>query len=316
MPEKKAARNLTLAALALALSCSGCIQSTTDPADVASLVELTFQGLRPLGGGLKYQAWAVTRRGGVFQGVPFLVFDVSRSGALVDPVQDTVLTGPFLVRLPTQDIEGVAISLELTQGEFTFSSYSYLLGGEVEGKIAQLEPASWMGLDMALAGMTGRYVLETPTGGDGEGDLSGIWFLDRSGGTPVPGLDLPEAVAGWTYEGWVVVGADTLSTGKFSNPIGADASNRFCGEGATPPYPGEDFLANPPAGVSFPLNLPGAEVFVTLEPWGTWDLEPLSPFFLRLMEGEIPPSANPGDAYGLNSLFDHLPRGTARIRKP
>jgi hypothetical protein len=70
MLEKKAAGGLTLAALAVALSCSGCIQGTTDPADVASLVELTFQGLRPLGGGLKYQAWAVTRRGGYFRGFP------------------------------------------------------------------------------------------------------------------------------------------------------------------------------------------------------------------------------------------------------
>ena len=316
MRKKNAHGGLTLAALTVALSCSGCIQGTTDPADVASLVELTFQGLRPLGEGLKYQAWAVTRRGGVFQGVPFLVFDVSPSGALVDPVQDTVLTGPFLVRLATRDIEGVALSLELTQGEFTTSSYSYLLGGEVEGKIAQLEPASWMGLDMDLAGMTGGYMLETPTGGDGEGDLSGIWFLDRSGGTPVPGLDLPEAVAGWTYEGWVVVGTDTLSTGKFSTPTGADASNRFCGEDPAPPFPGEDFLVDPPAGVSFPLNLPGAEVFVTLEPWGTWDLEPQSPVFLRLLEGEIPHSAVSGESYGLSSLFNQLPRGTARVRKP
>lgn len=313
---KKAPTTLTLIALSLPLSLSGCIQNTTDPGDIASLVELTFEGLRPLGGGLKYQAWAVTRRGGVFQGVPFLVFDVSSSGALVDPVQDTVLTGPFVVRLGTRDIEGIAISLELTQGEFTSSSYSYLLGGEVEGKVAQLELAPWMGLNMDLSGMTGRYVLETPTDGEGEGKLSGIWFLDRSGGTPAPGLELPEAVAGWTYEGWVVVGTDTLSTGKFSAVSGADLANRYCGGEPAPPFPGEDFLEDPPAGVAFPLHLAGAKVFVTLEPWQSWDLEPQSPFFLRLMEGEIPPSANPGDAYGLNSLFDHLPRGTARVRKP
>lgn len=302
--------------IAWAVSLSACVQGTTDPSDVASLVDLTFEGLQPLSGGLKYQAWAVTQRSGVFQGVPFLVFNVSPSGALMDPVQDTVITGPFVVRIGTRDIEGIAISLELTQGEFTSSSYSYLLGGEVEGKVAQLELAPWMGLNMDLSGMTGRYVLETPTDGEGEDELAGIWFLDRSGGTPVPGLELPEAVAGWTYEGWVVVGTDTLSTGKFSAASGADLANRYCGEEAAPPFPGEDFLLDPPTGVAFPFHLPGAKVFVTLEPWQSWDLEPLSPFFLRLLEGEIPRSAVPGEPYALVSLFDRLPRGMAQLLKP
>ena len=316
MRKKKAPTCLTLTALSVAVCFSGCIQSTMDPADRLSLVELTFEGLQPLGGGLKYQAWAVTQRSGVFQGAPFLVFNVDLGGALIDPVQDTILTGPFLVHLAAQDIAGIAISLELTDGKFASSSYSYLLGGIVEGKLAQLELAPWLGLNMELSGMTGRYLLGTPTDGDVENESAGIWFLDESGPAPVPGLGLPDAEAGWDYEGWVVVGSDTLSTGKFSAAIGADKLNRYCGAEPAPPFPGEDFLVDPPTGVAFPLHLPGAKVFVTLEPWETWDLEPGSPFFLRLLEGEISHSAVPGMSHGLTSLFDQLPRGTARVRKP
>ena len=44
---------LTLAGL---LPFSGCVQSTVDPADRISMVDLSFHGLEPLKSGLKYQA--------------------------------------------------------------------------------------------------------------------------------------------------------------------------------------------------------------------------------------------------------------------
>lgn len=302
--------------LAGLLPFGGCVQSTTDPADRISMVDLSFQGLEPLKGGLKYQAWAVTRRSGLYQGLPFLVFNVNEAGALVDPVQDTVLTGPFQLTLAADAVYGIAVSLEITEGSFVSDSYSYLLGGVVEGKAADLELAPWLGLNMNLSGMAGWYVLGTPTDGDPQNEEAGIWFLDGSGPGPVPGLNLPDVEPGWNYEGWVVVGSDTLSTGKFSTAAGPDLSNRHSGERPAPAFPGEDFLSDPPENVTFPLHLPGASVFVTLEPWNTWDTEPQSPFFLRLLEGEVPQAAVPGRAYELTSLFDHLPRGTAFVRKP
>jgi hypothetical protein len=295
---------------------SGCVQSATDPGDLGALVELSFEGLQPLDPGLKYQVWAVTERSGVFQGLPFLLFDVDEEGRMVDPVQDTLLAGPFLLTLPVDEVYAIAVSLELSQGEFSSASASYLLGGILEGRTADLELSPWVALNMDLSQMGGRYVLGTPTAANGEDGVAGIWFMDGSGAAAVPGLDLPGAVPGWLYEGWVVVGADTLSTGKFSAASGQDLSDSFCGEGPVPEYPGEDFLVDPPHGVAFPLHLPGARVLITLEPWGTWDLEPASPFFLHLLEAEIPESAAAGEVREMTSLFSLLPRGTARVRKP
>lgn len=316
MRKRRAPYRIALPVVAGAISLSACIQSTTDLAERLSLVELTFEGLQPLDGGLKYQAWAVTNRSGLFQGAPFLLFNVNEAGELLDPVRDTVITGPFRVGMAAEDIYGIALSLELTEDEFVSSSYSYLLGGILERKFAELELAPWLGLNMDLSGMTGGYVLGTPTDGEGNHELAGIWFLDGFSPVPGPGLGLPDAEAGWTYEGWVVVGTDTLSTGKFSAASGMDGSNAFSGEEPAPGYPGEDFLVDPPAGVTFPLHLPAAGVLVTLEPWREWDMEPESPFFLRLLEGQVPESAVPGASYQLASLFDHLPRGTARVRRP
>ena len=296
-----------------AMLLCGCIQSTTDISDRHSFVDFSFQGLQPLEGEVIYQAWAVTNRFGPYQGAPFLAFNVNEGGELLDPVQDTVIQGPFPVRLARQDLYGIAVSLGLSEADT--ESQSFLLGGVVENGAVSLELAPWLGLNMDLSGMTGTYVLATPTGAGGGDGLAGIWFMDPSGPSTSPGLDLPDAESGWEYEGWVVMGHDTLSTGKFSATNGADASSRFSGGGVAPDFPGEDFLVDPPADVVFPLHLAGAKVLVTLEPWDYWDRFPGSPFFLRLLEADIPVSAVSGQPYPLRSLFDRLPRGTALLRR-
>jgi hypothetical protein len=300
--------------LAGILILAGCIPATTDLVDLNSYVTFDFQGLQPLDGGLKYQAWAVREINGIYVGDPILVFNVNGRGELLDPVQNTVITEAVMVPVPKKDLYGIGISIELTEGDFVSSSSSYLLGGVVEKGPVQLEFSHWTGLGSDLSGISGSFLLATPTDSQEDEEFAGIWFLDPSGPVPGPGLSLPDPGDGWDYEAWVVVGSDTLSTGKFTLVSGADETDRYCGTHPGPGFPGEDFLANPPPGVAFPLDLQGAEVFVTLEPWERWDVHPESPFFVRLMEAQIPQSALPGQSYPMNSLFDMLPKGTARVR--
>ena len=80
---------------------------------------------------------------------------------------------------------------------------------------------------------------------------------------------LPTLPAGWKYEGWVVIGNTALSTGTFTNPAAADAATPFAGTNPqpTPPFPGEDFLANPPigSGLTFPTDLRNQTVVISIE---------------------------------------------------
>jgi hypothetical protein len=308
----KAALHLLLAGV---FPLAGCIQTPLDIRGDKVWVTLDLQGFEPLDGGLLYQAWAIQELGGThYVGEPFLLFNVDRSGHLLDPVDSTTIRGPVLGPLPKEELFGIAISIEFTQGEFVASSFSYLVGGKVEKGVAELELGHWTGMASDLSGMSGSFLLATLTDPDRAGEAAGVWFLDSSGSVPTPGLNLPDAQDGWDYEGWVVVGTDTLSTGKFSFAGGPDEGDRYCGGDPGPAFPGEDFLLNPPTGLTFPMDLRGAEVFVTLEPWERWDVRPESPFFVRLLQAQIPQFAQPGQAYPMESLLHSLPKGTARVR--
>ncbi|NIP37133.1 MAG: hypothetical protein GWN18_19335, partial [Thermoplasmata archaeon] len=69
-----------------------------------------------------------------------------------------------------------------------------------------------IGMDLSTA--TGEYILATPSNGADTDELSGIWYLNRSTGTPVAGLDLPDLTGtDWIYEGWVVVDGVPVTSG-------------------------------------------------------------------------------------------------------
>lgn len=109
------------------------------------------------------------------------------------------------------------------------------------------------------------YNLLTPTDSLNANPLSGIWFVDSLDQVIAPGLNLPELFGGWRYEGWVEVNGILISTGRFSSSRGTDQANLYGSARPPLPFPGEDFITNPPAGVTFPINLSGAKVYITLE---------------------------------------------------
>src|SRR5680860_45603 len=61
----------------------------------SSTVTLSVNGLQPIAGGLNYQAWLVHGSGSNSYGYPLVLFNIDGDGRMVDPVTDTVLTGPY-----------------------------------------------------------------------------------------------------------------------------------------------------------------------------------------------------------------------------
>jgi hypothetical protein len=102
---------------------------------------------------------------------------------------------------------------------------------------------------------------------------------------PTSGLNLPTLADGWKYEGWVVVdGVGPLSTGTFTGFAQVDDSNDFSGteNNVGPPIPGEDFFNSPPAGFTFPIDVRGRTVVISVEP--NPDNSPM-PFLLKPLVG-------------------------------
>lgn len=280
----------------------------------SSSVTLSFDNLEPLSGGLNYQAWLVGGTRTEFYGVPVVLFNMNEEGQMVDPVADTVLTGPFQADLDASSTFAVAVSLEITNELLDYSSYTFILGGEVTQGAADLETSHWLAFDQSQVEATGRFILATPTDEVAENELSGIWFMDPTSDPAEAGLSLPEAPVGWIYEGWVVMDSQPVSVGRFSVPTGADSATTYSGSLPAPTFPGEDFLTAAPAGLTFPPNLSGTSVFISLEPWTEWNVEPETPFSAKVLEAQIPAEATPQTVYEMTNITDQLPTGTATVQ--
>ena len=80
---------------------------------------------------------------------------------------------------------------------------------------------------------------------------------------------------------------------------------------AGPPFPGEDFLTNAPAGLSFPTDLAGGTAVISVEP------EPddsSAPFTLKPLVGPIPADAVDHETYTVGNNIMSFPTGSAVIR--
>ena len=102
-----------------------------------------------------------------------------------------------------------------------------------------------------------------------------------------------------------------VTTGTFTAASGADASAPFSGSQGAPPFPGEDFLRNAPAGLTFPTDLSGGMVVISVEPFP--DDSP-APFTLEPLLGPIPATAAPFTSYAMSRNATPFPTGTATIR--
>ncbi len=265
---------------------------------VSQTLTLDINGLQDLGTDFRYEGWIIVDGAPVSTGT----FTVDANGQLSQTVfgvnqSDLVNATAFVLTIePNPDPDPAP-------------SMTHLMGGNFMDYDADLSVAHPAAFGDDFSDIQGSYILATPTNGSMTNELSGIWFLDLTSGSPMQGLFLPTLPDGWKYEGWTVIDGMPVTTGKFTQFDMADESAPYSGTEPGPPFPGEDFLNNAPMGLTFPTDLSGMTGVISIEP--DPDNSP-GPFLLKPLVAAIPDPAMDHTTYMMNSnVANSFPTGTA-----
>jgi hypothetical protein len=254
----------------LTTSCS----SNDDNGPTTSNLTLNLNGLEALGSDFVYEGWIMVEGSPVSTGT-FSSVNFPQTFS-VDAEQ-------------LNNASAFVLSIEPAIDNDPAPSDTKILAGDFSEDLANVNSVGIVG-DFSNA--TGKYVLATPTDMDPTNEASGVWFMDISSENPVAGLNLPTLEAGWKYEGWVVINGTPISTGTFTDVSAADdnaATSPFKGSsGNGPNYPGEDYLQNAPTGLTFPTDLKGTTIVISVEP--SPDNSAL-PFTLKPLAHVVPANA-------------------------
>ncbi len=301
-------KKLLVPSLLLALMWVGCkkTEEMMLPSGKTTLV-LNFSGLQPLANGYSYEGWAIINSQPVSTGK----FNVNSSGALISTSGQTIQNNEFKTSTDLSNASAIVITIEPANDTDPGPSATHYLAGNVSNGLATLTVSAPQALGNNFSTASGKYVLATPTDGMNNNEKSGVWFLDLSSGSPAQGLQLPTLPTGWEYEGWAVINGKPVTTGRFTSGNGPDQSAPYSGPLPAPPFPGEDFLRNAPSGLTFPTDLSGSTVVITIEP--SPDDSP-APFTLKPLLGNIPTSAVDHVTYSMSNQASTFPTGAATIR--
>ena len=245
-------KKMFFAVLAIGIFATSC-SNDDDSGPTTAGITLNLIGLEDLGSDFVYEGWIIVNgtpvSTGTFSSVTF------PQSFIVDATQLADATTFVLSIEPAVDPDPAPAATKILAADFSGNSAAV----SSNGIVADFSSAS------------GKYILATPTDVDDTNEASGVWFLDNTNAPPaVAGLNLPELPEGWKYEGWAVIGGTPITTGTFTSVSSADdnaASSIFKGDaGNGPGYPGEDFLQNAPAGMTFPTDLKGATIVISVEP--------------------------------------------------
>jgi len=236
-------------------------------------LSLANAGLETLGADAVYEGWVVIDGEAVTTGR----FNVNADGEIEGENGEG-----HVFEIPQANVEAVVISIEPADDPDPAPADAKVLAGDVvDGEaVLTIDHAAALGTDFSEA--AGVYILGTPSDGDGNNELSGVWFIDLPTST---GLDLPELPAGWVYEGWAVIDGVPVTTGRFTDPGTPDDFAGYSGPEDFPVFPGEDFIINAPEGLTFPTDLRGGTLVISVEP--EFDDSP-APFVLKPLVGEVP----------------------------
>jgi hypothetical protein len=283
-------------------SCKEDDDETPTPSGNTKNIILDITGLKDLGSSAQYEGWILVNNNPVSTGK----FSVNPNGTLSKTV--------FTVNADQlNNATAYIITIEPNPDNSPVPHDRHIMAGEFSNNNANLSVGHAEALGVNLAASTGSFILATPTdGGMTTNELSGAWFLNPGSSSPgdeSPALNLPDLPAGWIYEGWAVINGTPLTTGKFEVNNTADQSAPYSGALAGPPFPGEDFLQNAPAGFIFPPNLQSDTIVITVEPVPDTGNEP---FFLSPLKEPVIPNATDHNPYQLTNIAAAtFPAGTA-----
>jgi len=246
-------KKLILAVFALGIITVSC--SPDDNPKRTSRLTLNLSGLEDLGSDFVYEGWIIVDGSpvstGTFSSVDFpQTFNVDKS-------QLKKATTFVLSIEPAVDTDPSPAATKILAGDFIGDDASV----DSNGIVGDFSNAA------------GAFFLRSPTDEVDPGnpnnmnDHYGVWF-GTPGAPPTPNFVLPTLPAGWAYEGWVVGEAGPITTGVFTDFGGRDDFNLFSGDEFKlgPPIPGEDFFLNAPAGETFPLDVRGRTIVISVEP--------------------------------------------------
>lgn len=275
---------------------SGCKKD--DDTTTTQDLTLNLIGLEDLGADYAYEGWLIVDGAPVSAGIFTVDADGTPSQTSFSLDADDVAnaTAYVLTIEPSPDNDPTPSSTHILAGDF----------GTADA-VLTVDHGAALGTDFTAS--TGGYILATPTdGGSTTDENSGVWWLDPAQG-PGPALSLPTLPAGWAYEGWAVINGTPVSTGTFLTASGADDAAPHSGTTDGPPYPGEDFLNNAPADLTFPTDLSDATIVVSVEPSPD---NSAAPFTLKPLVGGVPAAAVDHVLYDMsNNAAATNPRGTA-----
>ncbi|MBV7268434.1 anti-sigma factor [Winogradskyella luteola] len=278
-----------LGLLAIGLIAMSCSSDDDNNTSTTSDLILNLEGLEALGADYVYEGWIIVEdepvSTGTFTSVAFpQVFSVDAS-------QLASATRFVLSIEPAIDPNPAPADTKILVGDFNGASVS--ANTSIVGDFSNA---------------AGSFFLRTPTdesGMNNGNDEYGVWF-GTPGMPPTPNFVLPTLPAGWAYEGWVVGDSGPLSTGTFTEFNTADSAAPFSGAAAGPPVPGEDFFENVPAGETFPLDVRGRTVVISVEP--VPDDSP-APFVLKPLVGTAGNDTAPA-THAFDQNLGSLPMGS------
>ncbi|MCH7824145.1 MAG: hypothetical protein IH849_05035 [Acidobacteria bacterium] len=261
-------------------------------------VALGFEGLLPLGEGEgTYSAFLSLDDGDI---VGLGGFNVNDSGRPIDG------QGNVIDRFTADRnlFSSVSLVVSVEQGAIGSSpSQATILQGPFINGIASLSVPS----PLFISDASGSYRVFTPTDGPSTHEGSGAWAVSVAGEAT---LTLPPLNNLYLYEHFMVINGMPITMGRFSTAGVADFANPWSGPLEAPAFPGEDFLANAPQGFTFPADLSGAQLLVTLEPILN---DTVLPFQLVILQGTLPAAIAGGEIIELTNRSANFPTGTAII---
>ncbi len=283
-------KKMILAVLALGIFATSCSSDDDNNSPTNSNLTLNLDGLEALGSEFVYEGWIIVDGSPVSTGTfSSVAFPQTFS---VNTAQLNSAVAFVLSIEPAMDSDPAPAATKVLSGEFTGSAAA--VNTDLVGDFSNA---------------SGQFFLRSPTdetGTNNMNDQNGVWF-GTPGMPPVPNFVLPTLPAGWAYEGWVVGETGPLSTGTFTDFNTVDSTDIFSGTSqAGPPVPGEDFFMNEPIGETFPLDIRGRTVVISVEPVPD---DSTAPFAMKPLVGVAGNETAPAvHAFGLN--LASLPTGT------